>query len=88
MAKKRQDSRHSRPRPAATEGPATLKDLLSSEVLGKLKEQADQLKAEEQSRKEAERQAAEEKRLAEKKRLENDFAHLLANSKEDWRKFK
>jgi hypothetical protein len=76
------------PRAVAADGPATLKDLLSSDVLGKLKAQADELKAEEKERKEAIRQAAEDKRKAELKRLENDFAHLLKNSNQDWQKFK
>lgn len=86
MAKKKKMS--TTPRAATNEGPATLKDLLSSEVLGKLKEQADALKAEENERKEAARKAVEDQRKAEKKRLENDFAHLLENSNQDWHKFK
>lgn len=76
------------PRSDKAEAPATLKDLLSSEVLGKLKAQADQLKHEEAARKEAQVKAAEEARKAEQKRLDNDFAHLLENSKQDWRNFK
>ncbi|WP_313637643.1 YqkE family protein [Paenibacillus sp. FSL K6-0276] len=76
------------PRPAATDGPATLKDLLSSDVLGKLKAQSDALKAEENDRKEAARKAVEDQRKAEQKRLDNDFAHLLENSNQDWHKYK
>ncbi|MDT3425975.1 outer membrane murein-binding lipoprotein Lpp [Paenibacillus forsythiae] len=76
------------PRANKEEAPATLKDLLSSEVLNKLKAQADELKNEEKDRKEAERKAAEEARKVEQKRLDNDFAHLLENSSQDWRKYK
>ncbi|NGM82588.1 YqkE family protein [Paenibacillus sp. 7124] len=76
------------PRAAKEEPQATLKDLLSSEVLNKLKAQADELKNEEADRKEAERKAAEEARKAEQKRLDNDFGHLLENSSQDWRKYK
>ncbi|MGN7762742.1 YqkE family protein [Paenibacillus sp. 22594] len=76
------------PRPAASEAPATLKDLLSSDVLEKLKAQGDALKAEENDKKEAARKAVEDQRKAEQKRLENDFAHLLENSSQDWHNFK
>ncbi|KUP26017.1 YqkE family protein [Paenibacillus sp. DMB5] len=86
MAKKKQNTGASRP--AAADAPATLKDLLSSDVLSKLKAQSDALKAEEQDKKEAARKAAEDQRKAEQKRLENDFAHLLENSNQDWHKFK
>ncbi|MNP87168.1 hypothetical protein D3C76_1878820 [compost metagenome] len=57
-------------------------------MLNKLKAQSDALKAEEQDKKEAVRKAAEDQRKAEQKRLENDFAHLLENSNQDWHKFK
>ncbi|MDQ0196496.1 YqkE family protein [Paenibacillus wynnii] len=86
MAKKKKTP--SAPRTPAAEGPATLKDLLSSEVLGKLKAQSDELKAEENNRKELARKAVEDKRIAEQKRLENDFEHLLENSSQDWHKYK
>lgn len=86
MAKKKKLPSTSRP--AAVDGPATLKDLLSSDVLSKLKAQSDELKAEENNRKEAARKVVEDQRTAEKKRLENDFAHLLDNSSQDWKKFK
>lgn len=76
------------PRPTASDTPATLKDLLSSDVLDKLKAQSDALKAEENDKKEAARKAVEDQRKAEQKRLENDFAHLLDNSNQDWHKFK
>ncbi|WP_310831834.1 YqkE family protein [Paenibacillus pedocola] len=86
MAKKKKTA--SAPRPAAADAPATLKDLLSSDVLNKLKAQSDALKAEENDKKEAARKAVEDQRKAEQKRLENDFAHLLENSSQDWHKFK
>lgn len=86
MAKKKKTA--NAPRPVVTDAPATLKDLLSSDVLNKLKAQSDALKAEESDKKEAARQAVEDQRKAEQKRLENDFAHLLENSSQDWHKFK
>ncbi|CQR53774.1 YqkE family protein [Paenibacillus riograndensis] len=86
MAKKKKTA--PAPRPAASDAPATLKDLLSSDVLDKLKAQSDALKAEEHEKKEAARKAVEDQRKAEQKRLENDFAHLLENSSQDWHKFK
>ncbi|KWX80187.1 YqkE family protein [Paenibacillus sonchi] len=86
MAKKKKAA--PAPRPAASDAPATLKDLLSSDVLDKLKAQSDALKAEEHEKKEAARKAVEDQRKAEQKRLENDFAHLLENSSQDWHKFK
>jgi hypothetical protein len=72
----------------AGDRPATLRDLLDADVIGKLKAAAEQLKAEEQQKKEKLRKEAEEARKAEQKRLENDFAHLLENSDPDWRKYK
>ncbi|WP_340021848.1 YqkE family protein [Paenibacillus sp. FSL K6-1096] len=86
MAKKKKNP--PAPRPAATDAPTTLKDMLSGEVLEKLKAQSDALKAEERDKKEAALKAAEDKRKAEQKRLENDFGHLLENSSQDWSKFK
>jgi hypothetical protein len=76
------------PKNDAQDKPATLKDLLSPEVLGKLKAQADEMKAEEEKQREASRSQAVEARKAEQKRLENDFGHLLENSNLDWRKHK
>lgn len=86
MAKKKAHAPASKPESA--EKPATLKDLLSAEVLGKLKAQSDAWKAEEEQRKENERKRAEEARKAEQKRLDNDFGHLLNSSSMDWRKHK
>ncbi|GMK42753.1 hypothetical protein PCCS19_58130 [Paenibacillus sp. CCS19] len=68
--------------------PATLKDLLGADVLSKLKQQQEQLKADEAQRQEAERVRVETERKAEQKRLDNDFEYLLNNSKLDWKKHK
>lgn len=87
MAKKRQ-AQSRKPQPAASDKPATLKDLLSADVLDKLKNQANELKAAEDQRKEAARQQAEAERKAEQKRRDNDFAYLLEHSKQDWNKYK
>ncbi|WP_410772234.1 YqkE family protein [Fontibacillus sp. BL9] len=76
------------PASAPAEKPATLKDLLGEATLAKLKEQANELKKEEEQRREEARVKAEEARKAEQKRLDNDFEHLLNNSKMDWHKFK
>lgn len=86
MSKKKRPA--AAPAPAAQDKPATLKDLLSPEVLSKLKAQADEMKAEEAKRKEEARQKGEAERKAEQKRLDNDFEHLLNQSKADWRKYK
>ncbi|ANF98324.1 YqkE family protein [Paenibacillus bovis] len=76
-------------RPAAAQDkPATLKDLLSADVLDKLKAQANEMREVEQQRQEQERQKAEEARKAEQKRKDNDFEYLLENSKQDWKKYK
>lgn len=57
MAKKRNSSS---PAPAAQDKPATLKDLLSQDVLNKLKAQANEAQAEQDKRKEDERRCAVE----------------------------
>ncbi|PWV87842.1 uncharacterized protein DUF3886 [Paenibacillus cellulosilyticus] len=86
---KKQQRQHSgQSQSQQSDKPATLKDLLGSDVLSKLKQQQEQLKADEDKRKEAERVRAEEARKAEQKRLDNDFEYLLNNSKLDWRKHK
>ncbi|MBB6735173.1 YqkE family protein [Cohnella zeiphila] len=86
MAKKRPAPAR---KPETAEAPAaTLKDLLNAETLGKLKAQADALKAEEASRKEEKRRQEEEAREAERKRRENDFEYLLNESGMDWKKYK
>ncbi|MDQ8737701.1 YqkE family protein [Paenibacillus sp. LHD-38] len=66
----------------------TLKDLLSSEMLNKLKAQADEMKQTEAARKEDLRKQEEEKKKQEQKRLENDFSYLLENSDPNWSKHK
>jgi hypothetical protein len=66
----------------------TLKDLLGADVLQKLKQQSDEMKAAEEQRKQEVRAQAEEARKKEQKRIESDMGYLLENSKQDWRKFK
>ncbi|WP_435169473.1 YqkE family protein [Paenibacillus glycanilyticus] len=66
----------------------TLKDMLSADVLQKLKAQSDEMKAAEEQRKQKARTEAEEARKKEQKRLESDMSYLLENSKLDWRKYK
>ena len=73
---------------AKQDQPATLKDLLSSDILEKLKEQTEALKAEERKKQELKQKQAEEARKAEQKRLDNDFEHLLSKSDPNWRKYK
>ncbi|OAB48341.1 YqkE family protein [Paenibacillus antarcticus] len=68
--------------------PATLKDLLSSDILEKLKSQADEMKAEEKKKKEAQELMKVEARKQEQKKLDNNFEHLLENSNMDWKKYK
>lgn len=65
--------------------PATLKELLRPDMLEKLQAAGQALKSAEEQRKEDLRKQAEEARIAEQKRLDNDFEHLLNNSKLDWR---
>lgn len=86
MAKKRKQE--AAVKPQAADKPATLKDLLSSEVLQKLNQQSEELKAEQRMQKEAELKKAEEARKAEQKRRENDFSYLLEHSDMDWKKYK
>lgn len=88
LAKKiKHNSSHSRP--AANEDKApTLKDLLSADVLSKLKQQSDELKADEQKRKQEALEQAEAAKKQEQKRLENDMDYLLNNDKQDWRNYK
>jgi hypothetical protein len=86
MSKKKRTGGASKPE--SQDKPATLKDLLSPDILSKLKAQAEELKADEGKRKEEALKQAEEARKAEQKRLDNDFEHLLNNSSTDWRKYK
>jgi hypothetical protein len=87
MAKKKTQSRQDPPA-KSTDQPVTLKDLLNSDVLNKLKEQAADMKREEEQRKEQLRIQAEEERQAKQKELDNNFEHLLNNSDMNWNKFK
>ncbi|MFS0727992.1 YqkE family protein [Paenibacillus sp. 1P07SE] len=73
---------------SAADGAATLKDLLHPEVARKLKEQSEAWQAEQAEAKAAKRRQAEQERLDREKLLEQDFEHLLNNSKQDWRNFK
>ncbi|WP_054024556.1 YqkE family protein [Bacillus sp. FJAT-28004] len=91
MGKKQKKITSSAPRSAPKNEPdngLTLKDLLSNEVLGKLKAQADDMKQAEALRKEELRKQEEEKKKQEQKRLENDFSYLLDNSDPNWSKHK
>ncbi|WP_025676601.1 YqkE family protein [Paenibacillus massiliensis] len=75
-------------RPSAQDKPATLKDMLSSDVLAQLKAAAQATQAEQDKKAEEERARAAEARKAEQARLDNDFEYLLNNSKMDWQKHK
>lgn len=86
MGKKRRPT--TAPAQTASDKSITLKDLLSSDVLNKLKVQAEELKLEENNRKELERQKSEEVQRTEQKKLDNNFEYLLNNSGLDWRKYK
>ncbi|WP_322924821.1 YqkE family protein [Paenibacillus campi] len=86
MAKK--NKAFARPAVAAHDKPATLKDMLSADVLDKLKAQATELREQEYERQEQQRRQAEEERRTEQKRRDNDFAYLLDHSKQDWQKYK
>ncbi|MUT68428.1 DUF3886 domain-containing protein [Paenibacillus sp. NEAU-GSW1] len=69
------------------QGP-TLKDMLSADVLHKLKQQADEMKAAEAKHKQEALEKAEAERKKEQKRLENDMAYLLDHYKTDSGKYK
>lgn len=70
------------------EKPATLKDMLSADILDQLKLQAEELRKAEEQQKAEKRKLAEEARKAEQKRLENDFEYLLNHSNLDWKQHK
>lgn len=91
MGKKQKKITSSAPKAAPKNEPdngMTLKDLLSSDIVSKLKAQADEMKQAEASRKEELRKQEEEKKKLEQKRLENDFSYLLDNSDPSWSKHK
>jgi hypothetical protein len=71
-----------------SENTIALKDILSPEIIEKLKAQSEELRLAEEKNKEEKRKKAEEARKAEQKRLENNFEYLLASSSLDWRNFK
>ena len=66
----------------------TLADLLSNDVLSKLKAQADASKKAEAEQEEQKRLAAIEAKKREQKAKENDFEYLLQNSDSNWSKYK
>jgi hypothetical protein len=68
--------------------PVTLKEMLGSETVTKLKKHAEALKQEEAQRQENKRLEAEAARQAEQKLKENDFEYLLSQSGMVWKKFK
>jgi hypothetical protein len=78
--KKRRQGPSTPTRTESKDQAVTLKDLLGSATVTKLKEHAEQLKKEESSKQENIRQEAEAARLAELKLKENDFEYLLNNS--------
>jgi len=85
------NKKYGRTRPAAsvepTDKPATLKDLLGTDTVSKLKQHAEMLKQQEAEQRERQRAEAEEARKAELKRKENDFEYLLNHSRVDGKKF-
>ncbi|MFF2093819.1 YqkE family protein [Paenibacillus sp. NPDC058174] len=66
----------------------TLKDMLSADILQKLKQQAEDLKASEEKQKQDALAKAEEARKQEQKRNENDMNYLLDHYKVDNSKYK
>ncbi len=78
MTKNRKSA--SSPRVNSQDKPATLKDLLSPDILSKLKLQATELKAEEEKIAAEKSKQIEEQKKAEQKRLDNDFEYLLNKS--------
>lgn len=64
-------------KPIAQDKPATLQDLLSPEILSRLKAQATELKAAEERIKDEKKKQVEDLHKAEQKRLDNDFEYLL-----------
>lgn len=85
MAKKK--TRQTTP-PVVKDQPATLKDLLGADVIGKLKEQAASLQKEEDQKQEAIRLQKEQERKQKQKELDNNFEHLLNTTNMDWHKYK
>jgi hypothetical protein len=68
--------------------PVTLKEMLGSETVAKLRQHAEALKQEEARQQENRRLEVEAARQAEQKLKENDFEYLLSQSGMDWKKFK
>ncbi|WML53961.1 YqkE family protein [Neobacillus sp. PS3-12] len=73
-------------KPKKDDAAVTLGDMISKDLLNQLKDQQQELKAEEAKRKEAEEQKKrEERRLKEKNKT---FEQLLAESSMNWKEFK
>lgn len=72
----------------STDNPVTLKEMLGSDTVAKLKQHAEALKQEEANLREQKRLNAEAAKLAQQKLNEKDFEYLLNNSSMDWRKHK
>ncbi len=73
-------------KPETVDKAVTLKDIMNPDLIKQLKEQQDQLKAEEEKRKEAEDQRKrEERKLKEKNKT---FEELLNESGMNWQEFK
>jgi hypothetical protein len=68
--------------------PVTLKEMLGSETVAKLKQHAETLKQEEAEQQEKKRIKMEAELKAQQKLKENDFEYLLNQSGADWKKFK
>lgn len=76
------------PKRQADNGGSTLADLLKPELARKLKEASASWKAEEEAERAAKREQAERERQEKEKQLEQNFEHLLGNSKLNWRDYK
>lgn len=73
-------------KPKQDEPKVTLKDMMNPDLIKKLKEQQEQLKAEEDRKREMEEQKKrEERRLKEKNK---SFEELLNESSINWKEFK
>lgn len=84
MKKQKRSQNQSKPKKDVSA--VTLKDLIDPNLMKQLKEQQDQLKAEEERRIEAEEQRKrEERRLKEKNK---SFEELLNESGMNWKEFK
>lgn len=84
--KKQSKQKHQQAKQKKDESAITLKDLINSDLMKQLKEQQDQLKAEEVRKiEEEEQRKREERRLKEKNK---SFEELLNESGMNWKEFK